>query len=215
MLYEASKRAIDIVTAAGVLAGLAPLWLAVGLAIKLTSRGPALYRAQVAGQGGRPFTYYKFRSMYVDADDTVQRDFRRALIRANAPYRVDRDASGGERKVYKVVDDPRVTPVGRLIRKLSIDEVPQLINVLRGEMSVVGPRPPLLWELQYYQAWHWERLAVKPGITGPAQVRSRQGLPFDEMARIDIEYVRRRSLWLDLTIMLRTPLALLRDPGRS
>jgi lipopolysaccharide/colanic/teichoic acid biosynthesis glycosyltransferase len=208
-LYEAAKRAIDIAVALAVLVGLAPLWLAVAAAVRLTSPGPALYRAEVAGRGGPPFTYYKFRSMRVDADDAVQRAFRRDLIRENRPFRVDRDADG-ERAVYKVVDDPRVTPVGRFIRKLSIDEVPQFINVLRGEMSVVGPRPPLLWEVRYYESWHWERLAVRPGITGPAQVRSRHGLPFDEMARLDIDYVRRRSLLLDLRIIAQTPVALLR-----
>ncbi|MEX1254299.1 MAG: sugar transferase [Dehalococcoidia bacterium] len=209
-LYDASKRAIDIVVALVVLFGLAPLWLLTALAIRLTSRGPALYRAQVAGLGGQPFAYYKFRSMRIEGDDAVQRRFRREFIRANKPFRVERDAAGRQRAVYKVVDDPRVTPVGRVIRKLSIDEVPQFINVLRGEMSVVGPRPPLLWEVEYYDDWHSERLAVKPGITGPAQVRSRQGLPFDQMARIDIDYARRRSLWLDLRVMLQTPLAILR-----
>jgi lipopolysaccharide/colanic/teichoic acid biosynthesis glycosyltransferase len=208
-LYEAAKRAIDVAVALVVLGGLAPVWLATAAAVKLSSPGPALYRARVAGRGGRPFTYYKFRSMRADADDAVQRAFRRDLIRENKPFRVDRDGAG-ERAVYKVVDDPRVTAVGRVIRKLSIDEVPQFINVLRGEMSVVGPRPPLLWEVRYYESWHWERLAVKPGITGPAQVRSRHGLPFDEMARLDIDYVRRRSLLLDLRIMLQTPVALLR-----
>ena len=215
LAYEAAKRAIDVAIALGVLAGLLPLWLLVALAVRLTSPGPALHRAQVAGRNGVPFTYYKFRSMQAGADDAVQREFRRDLIRENKPFRVERTIDGEERAVYKVVDDPRVTRVGRIIRKLSIDEVPQLINVLRGEMSVVGPRPPLLWEVEYYDDWHRERLAVKPGITGAAQVRSRQGLPFDEMVRLDIDYVRRRSLWLDLTLILRTPVALLRDMGRS
>ena len=213
--YEATKRAVDIAVALVVLVGFLPLWLLVALAIRLTSPGPILYRAQVAGRGGRPFAYYKFRSMHAGADDTVQRDFRRDFILQNQPFRVERTASGEERPVYKVVDDPRVTPFGRLLRKLSLDEIPQFFNVLRGEMSVVGPRPPLLWEVPYYKPWHWERLAVKPGITGPAQVRSRQSLSFDEMARLDIEYVRRRSLRLDLTLMLRTPFAILRDPGRN
>ena len=208
--YDAAKRALDITVALAVLVGLAPLWLLVALAVRLTSPGPALYRADVAGRNGDPFAYYKFRSMYVDGGDAVQRRFRRDFIRSNKPYRVDRTADGEELPVYKVVDDPRVTPVGRILRKLSIDEVPQFLNVLRGEMSVVGPRPPLLWEVQYYEPRHWERLAVKPGITGPAQVRSRQGLPFDEMVAIDIDYVRRRSLWRDLRVMLATPLAMLR-----
>lgn len=153
--------------------------------------------------------------MYTNADDSVQRDFRRDFISSDRPFRVERTEDGKERPVYKVVDDPRITPVGRVVRKLSIDEVPQFINVLRGEMSVVGPRPPLVWEVQYYQPWHWERLAVKPGITGAAQVRSRQGLPFAEMAQIDIDYVRHRSLWRDLAIIVATPVALLRDRGRN
>jgi lipopolysaccharide/colanic/teichoic acid biosynthesis glycosyltransferase len=213
--YEATKRALDIAISSTILIGLAPLWLLVTVAVRLTSSGPALYKAEVAGRFGRPFTYYKFRSMHCGASDEVQRRFRRDLILANRPYRLEQTADGKERLVYKVVDDPRVTPVGRIIRKLSIDEVPQFINVLRGEMSVVGPRPPLFWEVQYYQPWHWERLAVKPGITGAAQVRSRQGLPFDEMAKIDIDYARRRSLRLDFALILRTPLALLRDMERS
>lgn len=213
--YEVTKRALDVAIALVVLVGLAPLWLAVALAIRLTSPGPVFYRAEVAGRGGRPFRYFKFRSMYADADDAVQRAFRRDFIRSDRPFRVERTEDGREHPVYKVVDDPRITPVGRIIRKLSIDEVPQFLNVLRGEMSVVGPRPPLLWEVQYYQPWHWERLAVKPGITGAAQIRSRQGLPFAEMARIDIAYVRGRSLWRDLAIILATPVALLRDQGRN
>ena len=214
-LYQAAKRTIDIAVALSVLIGLLPLWLSTALAIRLTSRGPVLYTAQVAGRGGQPFTYYKFRSMYAGADDSVQRRFRRNLIRDNRPYRVDHGSNGEERPVYKVVDDPRVTMVGRIIRKLSIDEAPQFLNVLRGQMSVVGPRPPLLWEVQFYEPWHWERLAVKPGITGAAQVRSRQGLPFGDMARLDIDYVRRRSLWLDLSIILATPLAMLRDAEKN
>ncbi|OGO50365.1 MAG: hypothetical protein A2148_12375 [Chloroflexi bacterium RBG_16_68_14] len=214
-LYETAKRAIDIAVALGVLVGLLPLWLLIALAIRLTSPGPVLHRAQVAGRNGRPFTYFKFRSMHADVDDAVQRRFRRDFIRNNRPYRVERTAAGEERPVYKVVDDRRITPLGKAIRKFGLDEAPQFLNVLRGEMSVVGPRPPLLWEVQYYRPWHWERLAVKPGITGPAQVRSRQGLPFDEMACLDIDYVRRRSLWLDLGIIVATPFAMLRDPGRN
>ena len=214
-VYEAAKRTLDVAVALAVLVGLAPFWAVVALAVRLTTPGPVIYRAEVAGRHGRPFTYYKFRSMYTDAGDAVQRRFRRDFIRSNKPYRVERTAAGQERAVYKVVDDPRVTPVGKLLRKFSIDEVPQFLNVLRGEMSVVGPRPPLLWEVPYYEPQHWERLAVKPGVTGPAQVRSRQGLPFDEMVSIDIEYVRRRSLWRDLAIMLATPFAMLHDAGRN
>lgn len=214
-VYEAAKRTLDIGVAIAVLVGLAPLWLFVALAVRITSPGPAIYRAEVAGRHGRPFTYYKFRSMHTDADDDVQRRFRRDFIRSNQPYRVERTATGEDRPVYKIVDDPRVTPIGKVIRKLSIDEVPQFLNVLRGEMSVIGPRPPLIWEVKYYQPQHWERLAVKPGISGPAQVRSREGLPFEEMVAIDIDYVRHRSLWRDLGIMLATPFAMLRDNGRN
>jgi len=215
LAYDVAKRALDVAIALAVVIGLAPVWLLTAFGIKVSSPGPVLYRAQVAGRGGRPFAYYKFRSMYAGADDSVQRRFRREFVRGNKPYRLERAPDGELRPVYKVVDDPRITPVGRLIRKFSIDEVPQFLNVLKGEMSVVGPRPPLLWEVEYYQPWHWERLTVKPGLTGPAQVRSRQGLPFDEMARLDIAYVRRRSLWRDVAIILATPLAILRDRGRN
>ncbi|MDZ4279067.1 MAG: sugar transferase [Dehalococcoidia bacterium] len=213
--YEGTKRAIDITVSVTVLIALLPLWLLIALAIRATSPGPVLYRAEVAGRGGRPFAYFKFRSMHANADDGVQRRFRRDFVRENKPYLVERTPDGAERPVYKVVGDPRITPVGLLIRRCSLDEVPQLLNVLRGEMSIVGPRPPLLWEVQYYQDWHWERLSAKPGLTGAAQIRSRQGLPFDEMARIDIDYVRRRSLLRDLAILLATPFAMLRDLGRN
>jgi lipopolysaccharide/colanic/teichoic acid biosynthesis glycosyltransferase len=180
--------------AGSVLVLLSPLWLLIGLVIRVTSPGPALFRATVVGKDGRQFTYYKFRSM-VAGDDRHHKEWLRDFVTRDAPYR-DR--------VYKVEADPRVTPVGRVLRRLSLDEVPQLINVLRGEMSIVGPRPPIPFEYDLYDQRARGRLAVKPGITGLYQVTARSQVPFSRMLALDLEYIERRSLWLDVGIMVRT-----------
>lgn len=185
---------------------LAPLWFVVAIAIKLTSPGPILFRTPIIGQGGRPFVYNKFRTMQMGGDDAEHRRWVRAWVFADRPYARDGDG----RPVFKLTNDPRVTRVGRWLRRTSIDEMPQLINVLRGEMNVVGPRPPVVYEYGLYGPRARRRVAVKPGITGLYQVRRRGRATFSEMLELDLEYVRRRSLWLDLSIIAHTPLAILR-----
>ena len=205
LYYGMTSRLLDLVVASGVLYILSPLWLAIAVAIRLTSAGPALYTRTVIGRGGRPFTYYKFRTMRQDSDDSAHRSFLERYVRENQPYLVERDPdSGAERPVFKVVDDPRVTPIGRLLRRLSLDEVPQLLNVVRGEMSIVGPRPPIEFEYRLYDEATKARLAVLPGLTGLAQVRGRGRLSFEDMVALDVEYVRRRSLFLDMRLMVQT-----------
>lgn len=192
--YGITKRSIDVVIAAFGLVALLPLWIVIGLAIRLTSPGPALFRRVVVGHNGRPFTYYKFRSMTA-GDDRHHREWISRFVLADAPY------AGGR---YKVVRDPRVTPVGALLRRTSLDEAPQLINVLLGQMSLVGPRPPLPFEFELYDESAKRRLSVRPGITGLYQVTARSAVPFSKMVSIDLDYIARRSLFLDLCILLHT-----------
>ena len=184
---------------------LAPLWLLVAVAIKVTSPGPVLFRTPIIGRGGRVFVYNKFRTMQIGGDDTEHRRWVRAWVYADRPYA--RDDAG--QPVFKLTNDPRVTRVGRWLRRASVDEMPQLINVLRGEMNIVGPRPPVVYEYGLYGPRARGRVAVKPGITGLYQVRRRGRATFSEMLELDLEYVRGRSLWFDLCIIARTPLAIL------
>jgi len=201
------KRALDVAMALLVLAAGFPLWLLIGLAVRVTSPGPALFRAPVVGRGGKLFTYYKFRTMKL-GDDTHHRDWLHDFVLHDRAY-----THRGSQPVYKVIDDARVTRLGRLLRRLSLDEVPQLLNVLRGEMSIVGPRPPVLAEFDLYDERARQRLAVRPGLTGLCQVSGRSMLPFSQMLALDLEYVRRWSLKLDLSIMLRTLWVVLRGRG--
>ncbi len=207
--YPAVKRALDLVVAGAVLVIGAPLWLAVAAAIRLTSPGPALYRGPVVGLDGHVFTYYKFRSMR-PGDDSHHREWLRDFVRADRPFL---DTEG--EPVYKAVNDNRITPVGRFLRRFSLDEVPQLINVVIGDMSIVGPRPPIPAEFEVYDEAARRRLTVKPGITGLYQVTARSRVPFSEMLAIDMDYIRRRSLGLDLSIMLRTVGAVLQGEGAA
>ncbi len=203
--YEPIRRVLDCTLAGGALLVLSPLWIAFAAAIRLTSPGPSLFARTVVGQGGRPFTYYKFRTMHHRNDDAHHRAFLEKFVRHNAPYALETDPVTGEEKpVYKVVRDPRVTPLGRLLRRTSLDEIPQLYNVLRGEMCIVGPRPPIEFEYQLYDEATMMRLSVPPGLTGLAQVRGRGRISFGEMVAHDLDYIRRRSTWLDLRIMAAT-----------
>jgi lipopolysaccharide/colanic/teichoic acid biosynthesis glycosyltransferase len=201
--YDLLSRLLDVVVAAVVLVVLSPLWLAIAALVRTTSPGPALFRRTVVGKGGRRFTYYKFRSM-VDGDDSHHREWLRDFVTRDAPYQEGR---------FKVIGDRRITPVGRWLRRLSVDEVPQLINVVRGDMSIVGPRPPILEEFHHYDATSRRRLAVKPGITGLYQVTARGRVPFSQMRAIDLDYIERRSLRLDLVIMVRTIAVMLSGKG--
>jgi lipopolysaccharide/colanic/teichoic acid biosynthesis glycosyltransferase len=201
--YPVVKRAFDIAVSSMVLIFGAPVWFVIALAIRATSPGPVLFRRTVVGQNGRRFTYFKFRSM-VQGDDNHHRQWLREFVQSDAPYQ------GGD---FKVRNDPRVTGVGRVLRQSSLDEVPQLINVLRGEMSIVGPRPPIEYEYEMYDDHAKQRLRVKPGITGLYQVTARSRVPFSGMLALDLEYIERRSLWLDLMIVARTARVLITGGG--
>ncbi len=205
------KRALDIGLALLALAVLWPLMLAVAIAIRLDSKGPILFRQQRLGRNGQSFAFLKFRSMRVDSDDSIHRAFVAALIKAGGTP--GEGEAGGSVK-YKLQHDPRITRVGHFIRRTSIDELPQLFNVLIGEMSMVGPRPPIAYEAMQYRPWHLRRvLAVKPGITGLWQVEGRSRVTFDEMVRMDLRYIRECSLVLDLKLLLRTVAVVLRCEG--
>jgi len=203
------KRLVDIGgSLIAILLG-SPLFFATAAAIKLTSRGPVLFRQQRVGQFGRRFTLLKFRSMRANNDHTLHQEYVKNLI-AGTP-----DSSDGlPPKVFKLTGDPRITQIGRFLRKTSVDEMPQFLNVLRGEMSLVGPRPPIPYEVDSYEIWHRRRLlAVKPGITGLWQVNGRSRTTFDEMVRLDLQYAKFWSVWLDLRILLQTPGAVIAGDG--
>jgi lipopolysaccharide/colanic/teichoic acid biosynthesis glycosyltransferase len=192
------KRAVDVAVALAVLGFGLPVWAIIGLAIRLTSKGPALFRMRVVGQDGRRFTMFKFRTMTHGNDNAIHREAFARFARGETL------ASVGETPVYKLVNDPRVTALGRLLRKSGMDEIPQLLNVLRGEMSIVGPRPSQEYEYEHYTPEQRRRFTVLPGITGLHQVAGRSSVPFDEMVRLDLSYVDSHSVAGDLGIMLRT-----------
>jgi len=205
------KRLIDICGSLAALVLCFPVFLAIGLAVKLTSRGPVLFRQVRLGQCGKKFIFLKFRSMYCNTNCSIHEEYVKRFIAGSA----DSELPGnGQQKVYKMTADPRVTPLGRFLRKASLDEIPQFLNVLKGEMSLVGPRPPVTYEFEHYDLWHRQRLlAVKPGITGLWQVDGRSRVKFDDMVRLDIRYARTWSLWLDLKILAQTPKAVISGSG--
>lgn len=206
-----AKRVIDIMGSSFVLLLCAPAMIAVALAVKLSSRGPVLFRQKRVGQYGKNFTFLKFRSMYVNNDSTVHKEYVRKLIESDA---ADMAQSCDKGTVYKLTNDRRITPIGKFIRRTSLDELPQLLNVLKGDMSLVGPRPPIPYELAAYQTWHRRRvLEVRPGITGLWQVNGRSSVKFDEMVRLDLRYATSWTPWLDLKILLRTPMAVIKGSG--
>ncbi len=187
--YRMAKRIFDIVVGTCVLILLVPLVPLIALMIRMDSKGPIFYRQDRVGQGERKFKFYKFRSMYHDADGQVDE-----LSEENEQ----------EGPVFKMRSDPRVTSIGRFLRRSSLDEIPQIFNVLKGDMSIVGPRPPLPREVRDYKPWHRQRLSVKPGITCLWQISGRSHIGFDEWMRLDMEYLRTRSLRGDLVILLKT-----------
>lgn len=207
--YAAAKRALDLLVSAGVLLVGMVVWLTIAALIKLTSPGPVFYRGTVIGRGGKPFRYYKFRTMVAGGDNSAHKQWLEQFVKQDAAFSESPDG----KKVFKVVNDPRITRVGRVLRKLSLDEVPQMLNVLTGDMSLVGPRPPVPYEYEHYDDWAKQRLSVLPGITGLYQVTARSQVGFSEMVTIDLDYIRRRSLWLDLWIMVKTPLVMLLGTG--
>ena len=205
------KRIIDVLGSALILIVCLPLLLAIALAIRLTSKGPVLFRQTRVGQYGQKFVLFKFRTMFANSDPAVHREYVTKLI-ANQAERKPADGQGDG--VYKLTSDTRITEVGRILRRSSLDELPQILNVLKGDMSLVGPRPAIPYELEAYQTWHRRRLLeAKPGVTGLWQVTGRSLVRFDEMVRLDLRYALSWSLWLDLKILLRTPLAVLRGAG--
>jgi len=193
-----AKRLLDLTVALPCLLVAAPLLLAVAVAIRLTSPGPALFRQARLGRDRRPFTLCKFRTMYTGCPDDVHREYVTKLLTDEAP------PDGGKNGVFKLDGDARITPLGRLLRRTSIDELPQLLNVIRGDMSLVGPRPALAWEAEMFGADYAGRFAVPPGLTGLWQVSGRNALTMRQGLDLDIEYVRRQSLALDLWILTKT-----------
>ncbi|MBT8490933.1 MAG: exopolysaccharide biosynthesis polyprenyl glycosylphosphotransferase [Deltaproteobacteria bacterium] len=207
------KRIFDII---GSLVGLvifSPLFLIIPILIKLSSKGPVFFRQERLGLFGKKFTFLKFRSMRVDNDDDIHREYIKQLITADNG-RTSGSEAAKPNGVYKIQSDPRVTFIGKFLRKTSLDELPQFINVLKGEMSLVGPRPPIPYECDEYKLWHMRRvIEVKPGITGLWQVEGRSSTNFDEMVRLDLKYIREWSLWLDIELLLKTPWVVLTGKG--
>ncbi len=214
--YDAVKRALDVAASLALLLILSPLFFAIGALVKWGSggRGPVFFGQERIGQMTKPFTMLKFRTMKVNADPKLHLDYVTSFIKGNGGN--GQGQAGGEGGVFKLTNDPRVTPVGRILRKTSLDELPQLLNVLRGEMSLVGPRPPLPYEFKEYKPWHCRRLLeAKPGITGLWQVKGRSRTTFDDMVRLDLRYARTYSLRTDLEILLATPRAVISGKGAS
>jgi lipopolysaccharide/colanic/teichoic acid biosynthesis glycosyltransferase len=241
--YFAIKRIFDVVMATILLIAFAPIMLVIAIVIKLDSPGPIIFKQERVGARRRrndgrdaweagTFTFYKFRSMHEDADQELHRAFIKAFMEDDDKRMADiqrackeetpepRDAFTTaflpeQEQTRKLTHDPRVTPVGRILRKTSLDEVPQLWNVLKGEMSLVGPRPDLPYSVTDYKPWHFERLNAQPGITGLWQVDGRSQVSWDDFVRMDIEYIQNQSLWLDLKIIVKTPLAMLNGKGAA
>jgi lipopolysaccharide/colanic/teichoic acid biosynthesis glycosyltransferase len=207
---DAAKRAIDILGSLALLLLFAPIVLGITVAVKWTSPGPLYYRQVRVGRREEPFTMLKFRTMYANAGHGIHQDYVTWFITSSGKQ----PRTGNE--VFKLTNDPRITPVGRFLRKTSLDELPQFWNVLRGDMSLVGPRPPLPFEVEKYQPWHRRRvLEVKPGVTGLWQVEGRSRTTFDEMVRLDLRYARTRTLWADIKILAATPRAMISGKGAA
>jgi lipopolysaccharide/colanic/teichoic acid biosynthesis glycosyltransferase len=204
-VHQWLKNVLDLVIAILALVVLWPLLLVVALAIKLDSPGPAIFKQKRIGKDDKVFTVRKFRSMYVDADDKLHREALKKLVQGKPVAKANGQA------FFKPVDDPRVTRVGKFLRATGLDELPQVINILQRDMSVVGPRPAIPYELELYKDWHHRRLAVRPGVTGLWQVRRHDTENFDDVMKLDLEYIDSFSIWLDLKIILLTfPMILFR-----
>jgi lipopolysaccharide/colanic/teichoic acid biosynthesis glycosyltransferase len=207
--FQVLKRGMDILGSLALLIILSPLLLAIAGLVKLSSHGPVLFRQVRIGQMLKPFMICKFRTMYANADHAIHNNYVSWFITSSS-----KEQGQDQNKVFKLTNDPRITPIGHFLRKTSLDELPQLWNVLVGQMSLVGPRPPLWYEVQKYKPWHRHRvLEAKPGITGLWQVTGRSRTTFDEMVRLDLRYARGRSLWADIKILLATPAAVFKGKG--
>jgi lipopolysaccharide/colanic/teichoic acid biosynthesis glycosyltransferase len=207
--YDAIKRALDIAISVALLVILSPLLLLIAALVKLKSAGPVFFKQQRIGSMGKPFRMLKFRTMHMNADHALHHEFVSRFINAGSCGQ-----EAGAAGFFKIANDPRVTSVGRVLRKTSLDELPQLWNVVRGDMSLVGPRPPLPYEVEQYKPWHTRRLIeAKPGITGLWQVGGRSRTTFDDMVRLDLRYARTCSLWTDIKILAATPGAVISGKG--
>jgi lipopolysaccharide/colanic/teichoic acid biosynthesis glycosyltransferase len=203
VVSDAAKRVMDITIALIALVILFPVFIIVPILIKLTSPGPVFFRQQRVGFGGKNFTFLKFRSMQVNNDESEHKEFVKNFIKTSSEEQADGTTT------FKLVNDKRITPIGRFLRKTSLDELPQLLNVLLGDMSLVGPRPPIPYEVDEYRIWHRRRvMEVRPGITGFWQVHGRSTTTFETMVRMDISYIKSRSLFKDIMLIVKTPLSL-------
>jgi lipopolysaccharide/colanic/teichoic acid biosynthesis glycosyltransferase len=209
--YEFLKRALDIFGSIFGLVFFSPLMILIALMIKISSRGPVLYKQRRIGYLGKKFTFLKFRTMYANSDEAVHKDYVQKLIEGK---NAETNHGTKDKPLYKLENDMRITPIGRILRKLSLDELPQFLNVLGGSMSLVGPRPPIFYEIEAYKSWHHRRiLEVKPGITGLWQVYGRSKTTFDEMVRLDLKYVKEKSIKLDIEILIKTFAAIFNTEG--
>jgi exopolysaccharide biosynthesis polyprenyl glycosylphosphotransferase len=206
-VFNKVKHTLDALITLPFFILLLPLFALIAVAIKLDSKGPVFYKAQAIGKNEKPFQMYKYRSMQVESSSDVHKDYVTRLIKGEI------DVSNCDEKPIKITDDPRVTRVGRLLRKLSLDELPQLLNVIKGEMSLVGPRPCLPYEYEVYQKWHKKRTLVRPGITGLWQVAGRSSVAFDDMILLDLYYIYNRSLEMDFSTLFETIFVVLRKKG--
>lgn len=195
------KRSLDIVLCLIALVVLSPIMLIVTLTVKLTSPGPIIFKQLRVGKNGRKFNFYKFRSMYFNCDENIHQEYIRNLIAGN------KDAANidaYDNSIYKIIDDPRITFVGKTLRKTTLDELPQLINVLKSDMSLVGPRPDPPYAVKYYKEWYKKRFSGLPGMTGLQVIRGRSTIPYEQMVELDIYYLEHCSFWLDLKILFKT-----------
>ena len=210
-LFRVSKRMMDVVGSALALVFFLPTFMAIAFAVKATSKGPIFFRQRRIGRHGKSFVFLKFRSMQVNNDAAIHKEYVQKLIAGKADKQPSAENGDG---VYKLTRDPRITKIGAFLRKTSLDELPQFINVLKGEMSLVGPRPPVPYEVEAYDIWHRRRLLeAKPGITGLWQVSGRSRMKFDDMVRLDLHYARTWSPWTDVKILWRTPGAVVLGNG--
>ena len=221
-LYYASKRLLDIFLASLALILLSPLLLLIAILVRLTSPGPALFIQERVSARRRTmdqkaywqqylFRCYKFRSMVCNADSSIHQKYVEALI--NSDQEGLSSMQGETTQATKLVNDPRITRLGRFLRKSSLDEVPQFWNVVKGDMSLVGPRPAIPYEVEMYKNWHLQRLKAKPGVTGLWQVTARSSAAFDEMILLDLQYIEKQSFWLDLVILVKTPWVVISSKG--
>ncbi len=208
--YGRVKRAFDALLATAILVVVSPLMLLIALLVKRSSSGPALFVQERLGRDGQPFKFYKFRSMAHNSDDAIHRQFAAMFI--NGDKSGCAESNEGE-EVFKLKKDPRITAIGNLLRRTSLDELPQLFNIIKGEMSLVGPRPPIAYEIENYQPWHMERLKAVPGLTGLWQVSGRSSVSFEEMVRLDVRYINEWTPMLDLKILLKTIPVVLKGTG--